>query len=204
VNVPRAINLMQIFSLLSRIVWCAVVAVIIAVIVLMLLRALVNRADMNPFGWLPLAVRRWSDPLVNPVRRGLARAGLDPKYAPLVAALIAILLGYFGLQLFGTVLFTIQGLILSTMAGAPVRVLGFVILGVLALYTLFIFMRIVFAWGMSSVNPVLRFLVRVTEPVLLPFRRLIPPVGMFDISPIIVLFLLDLLQRAVAGTLLAG
>ncbi|MFL6230057.1 MAG: YggT family protein [Pyrinomonadaceae bacterium] len=195
---------MQIFAWLSIVVWYAVVTLIVAVLVLMLLRALINRVDMNPFGWLPLTVRRWSDPLVNPVRRGLARAGLDPKYAPLVAALIAILLGYFGLQLFGTVLFTINGLILSTMAGAPVRVLGFVIFGVLAIYMLLIFMRIVFAWGMSSESRVMRFLVRVTEPVLLPFRRLIPPVGMFDISPIIVLFLLDLLQRAVAGTLLAG
>ena len=196
--------MLQIFTLLSVAVWYAVVTVIIAIIVLMVLRALVNRADMNPFGWLPMAVRRWSDPLLIPVRRGLARAGLDPKYAPLVAALIAIVLGYFGLQLFGTVLFTINGLILSAAAGAPVRVLGFLIFGVLAVYTLLIFMRIVFSWGMSSVSPVLRFLIRVTEPVLAPFRRLIPPVGMFDISPIIVLFLLDLLQRAVAGTLLAG
>jgi YggT family protein len=48
----------------------------------------------------------------------------------------------------------------------------------------------------------MRFLLRVTDPVLLPFRRIIPPVGMFDISPIIVLFLLQLFQRAVEGTLL--
>jgi YggT family protein len=42
----------------------------------------------------------------------------------------------------------------------------------------------------------------VTEPVLGPFRRLIPPLGFLDISPIVVLLLLDLFQRAVAGTLL--
>ncbi|MBD0370248.1 MAG: YggT family protein, partial [Pyrinomonadaceae bacterium] len=56
--------------------------------------------------------------------------------------------------------------------------------------------------GLSSVNRLMLFLVRVTEPVLAPFRRLIPPVGMFDISPIIVLILLRLLQEFVAGTLI--
>jgi YggT family protein len=49
----------------------------------------------------------------------------------------------------------------------------------------------------------MRFLLVVTEPVLGPFRRIIPPLGMFDISPIVVLLLLDLFQRAIAGTLLA-
>jgi YggT family protein len=57
---------------------------------------------------------------------------------------------------------------------------------------------------MSSVNPLLLLLIRLTEPVLAPFRRLIPPVGMFDLSPIIVIILLQLLQEAVAGTLLAA
>ena len=54
----------------------------------------------------------------------------------------------------------------------------------------------------SPQNPWLRFLVRVTEPVLGPFRRLIPPLGMFDISPIVVLLLIQLFQRAIMGTLL--
>jgi uncharacterized protein YggT (Ycf19 family) len=38
--------------------------------------------------------------------------------------------------------------------------------------------------------------------VLGPFRRIIPTIGFFDISPIVVLFLLDLFQRAVIATML--
>jgi YggT family protein len=181
----------------------AVVSVIVAVTVLIVLRSLINHADMNPFGWLPHTVRSMTDPLVNPVRRGLARAGLPPKYAPLVTVLITILLGYFCVRLTGTVLVTINGLILSVAARSPVRVFGWLLFGALAILTLLIFMRIVFAWGASQVNRVMRFLVRATDPVLLPFRRIIPPVGMFDISPIIVILLLQLLQEAVAGTLLS-
>ncbi len=54
----------------------------------------------------------------------------------------------------------------------------------------------------SPHNRLLHFLIRATEPVLGPFRRVIPPMGFFDLSPLVVLFLLDLLQRAVFATLL--
>jgi YggT family protein len=100
------------------------------------------------------------------------------------------------------VLFTTRGLILSASAGAPIAFIGFIIFGTLAMYSLMIFARIILSWGVSPHNRLLHFLIRTTEPVLGPFRRIIPPLGMIDISPIVVLFLLDLLQRAVAVTLL--
>jgi len=183
-------------------IWYAVVAVIITVIALMLLRLILNYADVNPFSKIALLVRRLSDPLVDPVRRGLARSGLDPKIAPIGTILIAILLGYFALQLVGTFLMTITGVILSLEMGAVISIIGWLLFGLLALYSLLIFMRIVFSWGASSTNRVLRFLIKVTEPVLGPFRRIIPPLGMFDISPIVVLLLIRLFQEAVQGTLI--
>lgn len=194
---------MNIFVFINLLVWYAVVGICLSVIVLMLLRLIVTYADMNPFGLFALNVRRTSDPLVNPVRRGLARSGLDAKLAPLLTILITILLCYFAYSLISTVLFTLDGIIVSLRLGRIVNLVGYVLYGLLAIYSLLIFMRIVFAWGVSSVNPVMRFLLVVTEPILAPFRRLIPPVGMFDISPIVVLFLLRLFQEAIAGTLLA-
>ncbi|MDT4897247.1 MAG: YggT family protein [Acidobacteriota bacterium] len=193
---------MSLIASIYLFIWYGVVAVIITVIVLMLLRLALNYADVNPFSRPALLVRRFSDPLVDPVRRGLARAGLDPKIAPIGTILIAILLGYFALQLVGTFLGTIAGVIDSLGRGAIVSLIGHLLYGLLALLSLLIFMRIVFAWGASSVNRVLRFLIRVTEPVLAPFRRIIPPLGMFDISPIVVLLLIRLFQEAVAGTLI--
>jgi YggT family protein len=40
-----------------------------------------------------------------------------------------------------------------------------------------------------------RLLVDVTEPIVGPIRRFVPPLGMFDLSPIIALLLLQLLRR---------
>ena len=36
-----------------------------------------------------------------------------------------------------------------------------------------------------------------TEPVMAPFRRLIPPLGMFDLSPILLILLLNFAKAAV-------
>lgn len=193
---------MPIFNQIYELVWYLVATAIMLLVVLMLLRTLVNYADVNPFSRPVLTIRRLTDPLVNPVRRGVVRAGLDAKIAPLVTILIAILLGYIAVQLVWAVMFTLNGIVGSLRLGAVVRLVGFSLFGLLAIYSLLIFMRIVFSWGVSSINRVFRFLIRVTEPVLGPFRRIIPPLGMFDISPIVVLLLIQLFQQAIMGTLL--
>lgn len=193
---------MPIFLQIYDFFWYVVASVIVFLVVLMLLRALLNYADVNPFNRSALMIRRLTDPMVNPVRRGIIRAGLDPKIAPLVTILIAILLGYLAVQLVWSVVFTLNGIIVSLQFGLIIKLVGFALYGLLAFYSLLIFARIVFSWGVSSINPVMRFLVRATEPVLGPFRRLIPPLGMFDISPIVVLLLIRLFQEAIMGTLL--
>jgi YggT family protein len=45
------------------------------------------------------------------------------------------------------------------------------------------------------------FLYTITEPVLGPARRLIPPVGMFDFSPIIVIVALRIVANVIASSL---
>jgi len=44
--------------------------------------------------------------------------------------------------------------------------------------------------------------VRLTEPLLRPLQRMIPRVGMFDISPLIAFLIIWVCQSAVAATLL--
>jgi YggT family protein len=129
--------------------------------------------------------------------------GVDPKFAPLVVILVSILLGFFLVQLVTTIAMTVEGVITSAVSGAIVSVLGFILYGLISIYILLIFMRIIFSWGMVSYgNRIMRFLVDTTEPLLGPLRRLIPPLGRFDISPIVAFLILWLFQAAIAGTLL--
>ena len=180
-----------------------VTAVIVATIVVMLLRLIFNYADVNPFTWPAMAVRRLSDPLVNPVRRALVGFGVEPKLAPLITILLVILVGWFAVQLAASILNTLAGILLATKQGAFVAAIGYVLYGLLGFYALLIFIRIIFSWGMVSyANPVMRFLINATDPLLVPLRRMIPPLGMIDISPIVAFIILWLFQAAIAGTLL--
>jgi YggT family protein len=183
----------------------AIVVAIVAVIILMIVRLIVDAMDLNPFAWTSRTVRRLTDGLVMPVRGGLRSFGMDPKFAPLVAILIVILLGFFVLQLVGTIAGTLSGVIVSAQRGAIITVLGFLLYGLLSIYLLLITIRIVFSWGtVSYTNRVMKFLVDVTEPLLGPLRRMIPPLGWVDISPLVAILIIWLFQAAVAGTLLRG
>lgn len=177
-----------------------------AIVVLMLLRLLITYLDPNPFGTigrLAYKIKRWTDRLVQPSTDFLFKLNITTKIAPLITILVFCIFGYFTLQLFGNVLFTIDGVTISAASGNVIKIVGFLLYGLLGIYSLMIVMRIIFSWFMSFMNPVMRFLMRITDPILVPFRRLMPPVMMFDISPIIVLFILGFLQTAVAAVFLA-
>ena len=175
---------------------------------LIILRSLFNYADANPFTWSSRTIRRVTDPVVMPVRRMLVGFGINPQAAPFVAAVLIILVAVFAVQLAGNILNTVNGIIYASASGkqgATVAILGYVIFGCLGLYTLVIFIRIMFSWGPARyANPWLRLAIRITEPLLAPLRRNIKPVGMFDISPIIAFLIVWGCQLVVAGTLLRG
>jgi YggT family protein len=67
------------------------------------------------------------------------------------------------------------------------------------LYVVVLFARAILSWfplrSDSPFVPVARFLNTITEPVLAPFRRVIPPAGMFDLSFIVVLLLFEVILR---------
>lgn len=66
----------------------------------------------------------------------------------------------------------------------------------LTIYIWIIIARCIISWvNPSPYHPVVRFLYRATEPVLAPARRLIPPIAGLDVSPIVVIFLIYLIQN---------
>jgi YggT family protein len=194
-------------SLFLFVTW-GVTAVIVAAIVLIVMRSIVNYMDVNPFSWLAVNLRRSTEPVLAPVRAVLRGSRLDPKVAPFIAVILIIVAGYLVVLVVGSVLNTIAGIIhavSSRQLGAPVAIIGYLLFGFLSLYTLAMFVRIIFSWvGMSYANRLMRFLFIITEPLLGPLRRTIPPMGMFDVSPIVAFIILWLCKAAVAGTLLRG
>jgi YggT family protein len=71
----------------------------------------------------------------------------------------------------------------------------------LDIYFWLLFGRILLSWfpNISWYNQPFKFIRDVTDPVMEPFRRLIPPIGMIDISPIVLFIVIQLLQGLLAG-----
>ncbi len=73
----------------------------------------------------------------------------------------------------------------------------------LRLYTFIIIARAVISWvNPDPYNPIVNFLYRATEPVLYRVRRTLPlPMGFVDLSPLVVLLVIFILDQFVVGTL---
>jgi YggT family protein len=76
------------------------------------------------------------------------------------------------------------------------------------LYSFLFLVRVLLSWvnvnrhGTPLDHPLIRFLYRITDPVLKPLQRVIPPIGgMFDISPIVALVLLEIARVIVVSLL---
>jgi YggT family protein len=76
-------------------------------------------------------------------------------------------------------------------------IFGFVLYGRLSVLVLFIFIRVISFWFVFTRNTLFGLAKRITDPILIPAQRLIPPIGMFDISAMIVLLLISFLQSIV-------
>ena len=69
---------------------------------------------------------------------------------------------------------------------------------VLSLYNYVILARVLISWfNPNPYNPIVDAIYRLTEPVLAPIRRILPPMGGFDLSPLVVFFILMFLRRIV-------
>jgi YggT family protein len=144
--------------------------------------------------WLPLlradfrnpvaqGILRFTSPLIVPLRRIL------PSVARLDTATVLVA---FVVQFLSVVVLLA---ITSRMAGplliAIVSIIELVILS-LNLFFFVILIRVILSWvAPGNYNPVTALIGTLSEPILRPFRRLIPSVGGLDISPIFAIVLLQ-------------
>lgn len=72
---------------------------------------------------------------------------------------------------------------------------AFLINAVLTLLFWIILIRVLMSWvSPDPYNPLVRALYQITDPILRPAQRLIPPVGGLDLSPIVVLLAIQFLK----------
>lgn len=69
------------------------------------------------------------------------------------------------------------------------------------LLILLIILNIALSYFMDPYHPLRQFVERIVSPMLNPIRKMVPLIGMFDISPIILVLLISVLQSALVNLL---
>ena len=76
----------------------------------------------------------------------------------------------------------------------------------LRLFEILIIVRIILSYVVSPVsrNPLVEVVRNVTDPILHPIRNIMPDTGMFDLSPMIAILVLQLLERVLISMMYRG
>ncbi len=156
-------------------------------LLVVLLRFLLQLARADFYNPVSQFVVRVTNPAVKPLRRVIPGVmGID--FASLVLALLVQMVAL---------------ALIYLMFGAgipnPLLLLIWAVIGVVAMivniYFIAILASIILSWVASgSYNPTVTLIHQLTEPVMAPFRKLLPPLGGLDLSPILVFLLINVVQ----------
>ena len=184
-------------ALLRYAVFAAAGAVVLGAFAAMALQA----RTINPFGRAARLIRAATDPLLLPIERRILRSGGNPQSAPWWLLAIGIV---GGIALVSEVEWTAgqaQSLAAAASLGPRYAVRLAVYWG-FNLVILALVVRVIGSWvGASRFTGWMRPFVFLTEWLLVPLRRVVPPFGMFDFTPLVAWFLLQIARDYVLRAL---
>ena len=148
----------------------------------------------------------------NPISQAVFRAT-----DPVVRVLRSFIPGYKGVDFSSLILaFIVQFIAISVtimLYGGAIPSIGFIItwsfIGVLNFIILFYYYALIASIVMSFVmmfsgnmnpHPILLLVWQITEPIMAPFRRVIPPMGGLDFSPIFIFLIIGLIRNFIYQT----
>ena len=161
----------------------------------------VRSRRINPFGAWPRLVRRISDPILLPLERRVINAGGNPQNAPLWLLGLVIGGGLLLLSLAQWLINTASGLVLLAQGGVRV----WIQVSLSAVFTILmaaILIRVIASWlGIGPYRKWMRPVYALTNWLIDPIRRILPPVGIFDFSPMVAWLVLYVVRGFVLGLL---
>lgn len=155
----------------------------------------VRHKYLKPFGAWARFVRRMSDPYLVPLERKLVSAGRNPQDAIWWLLGIVVLGGLVVMSLSNWVV----GAWFSVERAFGQGPSGWLILAIMAVYrvlVLALIIRIIGSWfGVGPLNRWMRPVYHLTDWLIIPIRRILPPMGMIDFSPLLAWLLLVVLRN---------
>jgi YggT family protein len=159
----------------------------------------VRRKLLQPFGWWPRALRRLSDPALRPIERRLAAVGQNPQDAALWLVGVVAVAALLTITVFHWIVGAVQRLLEMGHAG-PVAWLRLLVGAGTTLVMAAIVARVIGLWlGAGRYHRWMRIAYRLTDWIIEPIRRRLPPTGMLDLSPLVAYLLLLVLRIVLLG-----
>jgi YggT family protein len=155
---------------------------------------LVRTRRISPFRPLGRALRQGTDPILRPVETRVLRAGGNPVNAGwwlvIAVALIGVVVVSLAQWLVGA-WFSAS----AAVTGGTRTTLAFAIRTVYDVLIIALFARVISSWfGVFRYSRWIRPAYLLTDWIVVPIRRLLPPTGMFDFSPLVAWLVLYLLR----------
>jgi YggT family protein len=154
----------------------------------------VRSRRITPFGAWPRFMRRASDPVLLPLEHRIVRSGGSPQDAPLWLVGIVIVGGLLLLSLVQWLAGFAASLEVVAQSGA--RAWGrFLVSGLFTVVMVALFVRVISSWfGISPYRPWMRPVMLLTDWIIDPIRRILPPFGMIDFSPLVAWLVLSVVR----------
>ena len=172
-----------------------VLAAVLAVV--FLLDWLVRTRRISPFNPVARFCRKTVDPVLEPIERQVVRAGGLPTSAPWWALVVVVIGGILIITLLDFLRGWLIQVAYAASAGPGVLIVQ-IIVWALGIVQIALLLRVVASWlRLSEFRWWIRWAAVLTDPILRPLRRIVPPLGMFDITPIVAYFGIWILQALV-------
>jgi YggT family protein len=154
----------------------------------------VRTRKISPFNAVARFCRSTIDPFIAPIERKVVRAGGTPASAPLWALTAVVIGGILLLSLVDFIRYQIYSM-LAAMNGGSAGLFHVLVSWTFGILRIALLVRVVSSWlPVSPHSHWIAWSYRLSEPILAPLRRIVPNLGMLDITPILAYFLLGLLQ----------
>jgi YggT family protein len=185
------------------VLYSAVRAIVILALVYASLVALTHWAvrsrRINPFGAWPRFIRKVSDPVLQPLERRIISAGGNPQNGPLWLLGIVIAAGLVLMSLTAWLIEAAVRLSWMAQSGPRMWIETLVSLAFTVLMAA-ILIRVIGSWfGVGPYRKWMRPFYVLTDWLINPIRRILPPAGMFDFSPMVAWLVLYLVRGFVLG-----
>jgi YggT family protein len=154
----------------------------------------VRTRKISPFNAIARFCRSTIDPFISPIERKVVRAGGTPAAAPLWALAAVVVGGILLLTFLDLIRIEVVRSILASQQGAA-GIFRLLVSWTFTILKLAIVIRVISSWlPISPYSVWIRWSYALSEPVIAPLRRIVPTVGLFDLTPIIAYFLLGIVE----------